>query len=173
MSALRYVLVPSASSATGYLFGVPSTEERIFYALTAVPVTQVAVMLAVPYAVALVMPPTHGAIGARFEQVLRPWALAQVISGAASLVLGVAGVGLDVANHSPPSLASCASLLVILGAGVYSLAAEVNALSAGSGRGRWMVFGLALLASVIVSAVLVYIPAAIAYYAFGFHLFPV
>ena len=81
----------------------------------------------------------------------------------------IATTGLAVATHTTRSSLSCINGLIGLASLIYSIVLTVNALSATSGKGRWAVFGIYLGTVVIVSTVLLYVPASIAY-AFGIHL---
>jgi hypothetical protein len=167
--AARAGLPALSSSSTAR--PVQSPGEAAVYQLLLTPATFVFGVLATIYLVAHFAPPARGSIGVRFQQVLRPYVLAQVPSACAEFIIRL----LPTSNASltdPSHVAlGCFNALAGLAAVSYGIVLTVNSLSAGSGRSRWAVFILFLLAAVLALALTQVVPALLARL-FGVHLLP-
>ena len=118
-------------------------------------------VLALAYAMALVMPAAQATIRQRFHQVLGPWALAQPALGAAGIVVGVLSTMVSLVGHGAAPTVSCVTGMLAIGTLIYVLSIIANALSVGSGRSRLIVLGVTLVTVSVVYWVLWYIPSAI------------
>ena len=132
-----------------YLFGAPSLLDQLIYALVIFPLLDLIVLALTVFLVAVLMPRNQGSLQARARRVLRPYLLALIINGIISAlffqplsVFGETGLG---QNPLVSLMFSCIQLPIY----IYLFAVILNALAAGSGRSRWLLFGIYVLAFII------------------------
>jgi hypothetical protein len=159
--------VPSSSTTRP----VQSPGEAAVYQLLLTPATFVFGVLVTAYVVARFAPAARGSIDVRFQQVLRPYALALAPSQCATLIIMLIPTSNASLTDTGHIALGCLNILVLLAASSYGVVVIVNALSAGSGRSRWVVFILSLLAIVPTLLVTQVVPAVLAR-PFGVHLLP-
>jgi hypothetical protein len=161
----------SASSSAPTARPVQSLGEAAVYQLVLTPAMFVFGVLATVYLVARSAPEARGPIDVRFRQALRPYAVAGVPGACASLIFNL----IPTSNADPTGpgqfALGCFDFAALVAAASYSITLTVNALSAGSGRSRWAVFLLWLLASALTLLVIEVVPALLAL-PFGVHLLP-
>jgi hypothetical protein len=161
----------SASSSAATARPVQSPGEAAVFQFVLIPATFVVGVLATVYLVARVAPAARGVVGVRFQQVLRPYALAQVPSTCALLINTLLPTSNASLSGPGQTALGCFYVVVEVAAVSYIIVLTVNALAAGSGRSRWAVFLLSLLAGVLALLVTLVGPALLAR-PFGVHLLP-
>jgi len=163
-----YLRVP-ASHAVYYRFGVPSLSDRMIYALAIAPLFGLIVFVSIIFLIASLMSAERGSLKERAFQVARPYLLVEIINGLILLFINqpITAIQQTPIGNNPLAFLILAPLT--LATLVYYSVAILNALAAGSGRNRWLLFGAWLLISLITVFVVPYGVGALLYH-FGIHM---
>jgi len=119
--------------------------------------------------VAALMPAERGSLKERAILVARPYLLAVLINGLISLLISQPITAIQRTPVGQVPLAFLVTESISLATFIYYLVAILNALAAGSGRSRWLLFGVWLLAVLITAFVVPYSMGALLY-PFGIHV---
>lgn len=138
--SIRTLLTAPGASSTHYLFGAPSLRDWIVNALVANPVLGLLSLAVTVYVVALLTPAERGSLKERAIHVARPYLLAQIVVSFANIVIGEPAFALGLTPLGQDSLLGFVVIVLNLAIGLYSLIASLNALAAGSGRSRLLIF---------------------------------
>jgi len=152
-----------------YRFGAPSFADRMIYALFVSPLFGLCEFALLMLFVAALMPAERGSLKERAIQVARPYLLAMLINGLITLLVFQP---ITVIQRTPVGQIPLMFLVtesIILATFIYYLVALLHALAAGSGRSRWLLFGVWLLAVLITAFVVPYSMGALLY-PFGIHV---
>lgn len=138
-----------ASHHIFFRFGAPTLLDRLIYSLITYPLTELLSLVIIVYVTAALMPVAQGSLQQRAFQIARLYLLAFILNGILYFVLGVIEnplrlTGLDV----NPFVYGVTSLIEVT-LSIYMLVAFLNALAAGSGKSRWLLFGILALSQVV------------------------
>ena len=137
---VRTLLTTPGSGSPHYLFGAPSLRDWIVNGLVANPALGLLSLAVTVYAVALLTPAERGSLNGRAFQVARPYLLAQIVVSGINIVIGEPAFALGLTPLGQDSLLGLVVIALNLAVGLYALIASLNALAAGSGRGRLLIF---------------------------------
>lgn len=143
---IRALLASPSSTAIHYLFGAPSMQDQVVNWLVVNPLLGLLNLAVAIYLVAALIPAQQGSFNERALQVARPYLLSQMVISGVNIVIGepLFALGLTAVGENP--LVGFVIAVINLAIGVYGLIASLNALAAGSGRGRLLIFGVVILA---------------------------
>jgi hypothetical protein len=158
-----------ASHAVYYRFGAPSLADHLIYALFISPRFELFEFALLMLFVAALMPAERGSLKERAIQVAPPYLLAVLINGLISLLISqpITAIQRTSVGHNP--LVFFVTESIVLATLIYYYVVILNALAAGSGRSRWLLFGVWLLAVLITAFVVPYSMGALLY-PFGIHV---
>ncbi len=163
-----YLRAP-ASHTVYYRFGAPSFADRIIYALFIGPRFALFEFALLILFVAALVPAERGSPKARAIQVARPYLLAEIVNGFISLLINQPATVIQQTPLGKNPLVFFVTECIILATLIYYLVSLLNALAAGSGRSRWLLFGAWLLAALITVFVVPYAMGTLLY-PFGIHV---
>lgn len=168
-SVIRTLLITPGTHDIPYRFGTPSFIDQLIYALVISPLIGVISLAVVIFLGAALMPAEKGSLKDRAFQLARPYLLALVVVSLITLLISdpLFVLGLTALGQNP--LIGIVVSLANLATAIYFLIATLNALAAGSGRSRWLLFGVSVLAG-IVSVAIGWYGLGILLYRFGIHL---
>ena len=146
---IRTAMPAPGSSSIRYLFGVPSPQDWVINALVINPMLGLLNLAVAVYVVAALIPAERGSLNQRAIQVARPYLLAQIVISAINIALGEPAFALGLSSVGQNPLVGFVITLINLAIGVYGLVAWLNALSAGSGRGRLLIFSVLVLVGAV------------------------
>ncbi|HEX5156679.1 MAG TPA: hypothetical protein VFW17_05640 [Ktedonobacterales bacterium] len=170
MSAVEETFLRApASHRVYYRFGAPSFADHMIYSLFISPLFGVIEFALLMLFIAALMPAERGSLKERAIQVARPYLLAEIVTGLIFLLIfqPITVLGRTPVGENP--LVGLVSSLVTLPILVYIIVAELNALAAGSGKNRWLLFGVWLLGGSIVAFIVPY-GMGVLLYPFGIHV---
>lgn len=147
---IRALLAPPSSTTIHYLFGEPSMRDQVVSWLLVNPLLGLLNLAVAIYLIAALIPAQQGSLNERALQVARPYLLSQMVISGVNIVIGepLFALGLTAVGANP--LANLLITVVNLAIGVYGLIASLNALAAGSGRRRLLIFGVVILAGSVI-----------------------
>jgi hypothetical protein len=139
---IRTLLTTPHSTSIRYLFGTPSLRDQVINSLVLNPLIGLLNLAVAVYVVGALTPAERGSLNERAFQVVRPYLLAQIVISIINIVIGepVFALGLTTLGQNP--LVDLVIAVINLAIGLYSLVASLNALAAGSGRSRLLIFGI-------------------------------
>lgn len=142
---IRATLAPRDSSSLHYLFGAPSLRDWGINALLINPVVALLNLVVAVYVVAMLIPAERGSLNQRAFQVARPYLLASIAISTINMVFGEPTFALGLTNVGQTPLVEFVITGINLAIGIYGLIASLNALNAGSGRSRLLIFVILVL----------------------------
>lgn len=168
-TALQVAITPPGSTALHYRFGAPSLLDRIIYGLVFPPLADLMSFALIVLLIAALMPSEQGSLNERAIQVARPYLLAQLLTGLINLIIGQPAFALGRTALGQIALVDIALSVLNLATGIYFLIADLNALAAGSGKSRLLIFSISMLAGVAIVLIGWY-GLGMLLYQFGIHL---
>lgn len=146
---IRTLLTTPGSTSPQYLFGAPSPLSWVINSLVVNPVLGLLSLAVTVYVVAALMSAERGSLNERAFQVARPYLLAQIVITVINIVIGEPAFALGLTGIGQDSLVGFVVIVLNLAVGLYTLIATLNALAAGSGRSRLLIFGVLIPAGFI------------------------
>jgi len=152
---IRTLLITPHATSIRYLFGTPSLRDQVINALVINPLLGVLNLAVTVYMVGALTPAERGSLNERAFQVMRPYLLAQIVISIINIVIGEPAFALGLTTLGQNPLVGIVVAVINLAIGLYAIVASLNALAAGSGRSRLLIFGIYVLVF-IVSALVVW-----------------
>ena len=168
-TALQVSITAPGATALHYRFGVPSLLDRVIYGLIIAPLVDLMSFALIVLLIAGLMPSEQGSLKERAIQVARPYLLAQLLVGLINLVINQPASALRRTTFGQIGLVDFALSVLDLAVGIYLLITTLNALAAGSGKSRLLIFGVSAVA-VVVIVLIGWYGLGMLLYQFGIHL---
>jgi hypothetical protein len=143
---IRTLLAPPSSTTIHYLFGALSLRDQVINSLVINPLIGLLNLAVAVYVVGALTSAERGSLNVRALQVLRPYLLAQTVISIINIVIGEPSFALGLTTLGQNPLVGLVIAVINLAIGLYALVASLNALAAGSGRSRLLIFGVVILA---------------------------
>ena len=150
MVVRTFLIAPTTSAR--YLFGAPSPLDFLFYAIFITPLFYLMSFALLMFLVARLMPAELGTVQQRAIHLARPYLLEELVSGFIALLISQPISILQKTSLVQNPLVGTVVEMMYLAVALYFFIATLNALAAGSGRSRWLLFAIWLLSAVFVMA---------------------
>ena len=150
-----FLMTPNATSAR-YQFGPPSPPDFLIFYIVISPLLYLTSFALLMFLVARLMPAERGTLQQRVIQVARAYLLEEIVTSLITLLVNqpvsiLRNTGL---GHNP--LVNAVAGAIEVATAIYFFIAVLNALAAGSGRSRWLLFAIWILSALAPGALIWY-----------------